>query len=154
MLRDLGGAQTLLFSSHILAEVEALCDRILVLSDGLLVADESVTEAVVVEWVAPDSAPGDAVERALEAFARTRGEGASSPTRVASARIDVPIRGGETVAETSLALGRAFAAAGLVVTRLEPGRRRLEERFARVTGAIGEEDPLRTGGETPPENRP
>jgi hypothetical protein len=36
------------------------------------------------------------------------------------------------------ALGRVSAAAGLPLARLELGRRRLEERFARVTGAVAE----------------
>src|SRR5690606_19248095 len=45
MLRALGGAQTLVFSSHILAEVEMLCDRVVILSRGAVVADESIAEA-------------------------------------------------------------------------------------------------------------
>jgi hypothetical protein len=34
------------------------------------------------------------------------------------------------------AIGRASARAGVPLARLELGRRRLEERFARVTGAV------------------
>jgi sodium transport system ATP-binding protein len=36
-IRDQG--RCVLFSSHIMGEVEALCDRIIVISDGLIVAD-------------------------------------------------------------------------------------------------------------------
>jgi energy-coupling factor transporter ATP-binding protein EcfA2 len=57
MLRALGGTQTLIFSSHILAEVEALCDRVVILARGRCVADEAVSRGaaqqrrVVAEWV-------------------------------------------------------------------------------------------------------
>ena len=55
MLKGLGGSQTLIFSSHILAEVEALCDRVVILSRGAVVADETIADAVnmhtvIVEW--------------------------------------------------------------------------------------------------------
>jgi ABC-2 type transport system ATP-binding protein len=46
MLRSLGGSHTLVFSSHILAEVESLCDRVVILAQGKVVADESLDEAL------------------------------------------------------------------------------------------------------------
>lgn len=41
LIRDLGRQRTVLLSSHILSEVSAICDRILILSRGVLVADDS-----------------------------------------------------------------------------------------------------------------
>jgi len=41
-IRHLGESRTIVFSTHILAEVEAVCDRVLVISSGRLVADGSV----------------------------------------------------------------------------------------------------------------
>ena len=41
-LRDQG--RCILFSSHIMQEVEALCDRIIVIARGRVVADGSATE--------------------------------------------------------------------------------------------------------------
>ncbi len=40
LIREIGKEKTVLFSSHILQEVEAVCDRILVLNKGVLVADQ------------------------------------------------------------------------------------------------------------------
>ncbi|AOP36029.1 ABC transporter ATP-binding protein [Leptospira tipperaryensis] len=43
LIRTLGKNKTILFSSHILQEVEEICDHILVLSNGKLIADASVS---------------------------------------------------------------------------------------------------------------
>jgi ABC-2 type transport system ATP-binding protein len=43
LIRRIGREKTVLLSSHILAEVEATCDRILIISQGKLVADGTAT---------------------------------------------------------------------------------------------------------------
>jgi ABC-2 type transport system ATP-binding protein len=156
MLRALGGTQTLIFSSHILAEVEALCDRVVILAAGRCVADESVAEAlrtsdVVVAWVAAAAAASSVVAAALAEVGAPGGHdlahGTGEPGAISVGAIE--LRGelaqlvltcpNVQVAEGLMrALGRASAAAGLPLARLELGRRRLEERFARVTGAVAE----------------
>jgi len=42
LIRSLGKDKTVLFSSHILQEVEAICDRVIIINKGMLVADDSV----------------------------------------------------------------------------------------------------------------
>jgi len=42
LIRELGKEKTVIFSSHIMQEVQALCDRVVIINDGLLVADESI----------------------------------------------------------------------------------------------------------------
>ena len=42
VIRELGKNKTILFSSHILQEVEALCTRVIVINKGVLVADSSL----------------------------------------------------------------------------------------------------------------
>jgi ABC-2 type transport system ATP-binding protein len=44
LIRELGTNKTVLFSTHILQEVEALCDRIIIISKGKLVADNSLAQ--------------------------------------------------------------------------------------------------------------
>ena len=44
VIRDLGKNKTILFSTHILQEVEALCDRVIVISKGKIVADNRIEE--------------------------------------------------------------------------------------------------------------
>jgi ABC-2 type transport system ATP-binding protein len=43
LIRNLGKEKTVLFSSHILQEVEAICDRVIIINKGKLVADDSLT---------------------------------------------------------------------------------------------------------------
>ncbi len=42
LIKDLGREKTVIFSSHIMQEVQALCDRVVIINDGHLVADESI----------------------------------------------------------------------------------------------------------------
>lgn len=154
MLRALGGAQTLIFSSHILAEVEALCDRVVILAAGRCVADEAVAEAlrssdVIAAWAAAPAAAQAALVAALRALAPGSPAGQGEAELAAALGLTIALLVAECeltrvqltcpgvqVAETlALAIGRASADARLPLARLELGRRRLEQRFARVTGA-------------------
>lgn len=42
LIKDLGKNKTVLFSSHILQEVESICDRIIIISKGKIVADDTL----------------------------------------------------------------------------------------------------------------
>lgn len=42
LIKELGKDKTVIFSSHIMQEVQALCDRVVIINDGQLVADESI----------------------------------------------------------------------------------------------------------------
>jgi ABC-2 type transport system ATP-binding protein len=42
LIRKLGTNKTVLFSSHILQEVEALCNRVIIIHKGVVVADDSI----------------------------------------------------------------------------------------------------------------
>ena len=46
VIKKLGGSKTVLFSSHILQEVEAICDRIIIISKGKIVADDKLKNIV------------------------------------------------------------------------------------------------------------
>ena len=205
MLRALGGAQTLIFSSHILAEVEALCDRVVILAAGRCVADEAVAEAlrssdVIAAWAATPAQVSSVLRAALRALAAATAAGAgqeasstaggaaqdASTTAAGGAGQDASITAAGSAGRSStpapiearadeaelaaalgltlgpielrdglarvqltcpnvqvaealaLALGRASASEALALARLELGRRRLEQRFARVTGAAVE----------------
>lgn len=134
MLRSLGGGQTLIFSSHILAEVEALCDRVIVLAQGRCVADESVSEAlrtseVHARWDGPPELAAQVLAAAGASGGRVEGpvaEGAGSRATIRCADT------GEAEA-LAAAIGRASVQVGVPPVRLEVGRRSLEERFYRLT---------------------
>jgi ABC-2 type transport system ATP-binding protein len=40
MIRDLGQRRTVLLSTHILSEVEMICPRVIIISDGRIVAED------------------------------------------------------------------------------------------------------------------
>lgn len=142
MLKNLGGSQTLIFSSHILAEVEALCDRIIILSRGQVVADESVTDALAGDTLVGEWQIGEGGAKAVETCLRSawqsglgRDDDPTFELDVRDGRVRASVVGaGATMDALGAAIGRASLDAGLALVRLEPGRRRLEERFALVTG--------------------
>lgn len=49
LIRGLGKKHTVILSSHVLSEIQAVCDRIVVINNGQLVADES-TEAITTSF--------------------------------------------------------------------------------------------------------
>lgn len=138
-LECLGTSQTLIFSSHMLADVEALCDRVLILSDGKLVADERVQaserRSLQAQW------DGSVLDE-VRAIVAELGVGASEPGWAQRMHIAV-VGGDEPVTRLTIEgpesdlmrrIGRLSHAHGLVLVGLEVGRARLEERFAQVTG--------------------
>ncbi|MBK9735778.1 MAG: gliding motility-associated ABC transporter ATP-binding subunit GldA [Saprospiraceae bacterium] len=42
LIKELGKEKTVIFSSHIMQEVQALCDRVVIINDGHMVADETI----------------------------------------------------------------------------------------------------------------
>ncbi len=138
LLRDLAGEQTLVFSSHILAEVEVLCDDVVILAEGRVVAAETIERAtsgraVEAAWTAELSE----AQRVVAAVA------AGHPLRASwtepHSRVRLWSNAGDAE-DLAAAVGRESVVAGLALTHLAVGRDRLEARFARVTGSFpGEE---------------
>jgi ABC-2 type transport system ATP-binding protein len=136
MLRDLGGDHTLVFSSHLLAEVEALCDRIIILARGRVAADESVSDAIAADSIVIEIDGDSARLRELvqQAWLALPISGAPEiEIAELGAVTRAHVRGGGPA--FAAAVGRASVEARVPLRRLERGRGRLEERFARVTGA-------------------
>jgi ABC-2 type transport system ATP-binding protein len=44
LIRELGKEKTVMFSTHIMQEVEAVCDRIIIINKGILVADQAASK--------------------------------------------------------------------------------------------------------------
>jgi ABC-2 type transport system ATP-binding protein len=42
LIKDLGKTKTIVFSTHIMQEVQALCDRVVIINDGKIVADDKI----------------------------------------------------------------------------------------------------------------
>ena len=136
LVRSLAGEHTIIFSSHILSEVQALCDRIIILHHGRVICDSAMNALRT----------GERKLRAVIAC----GEGALLPglrTLRSVSRVEVE-RGGEpgltqvvlTVEGGGQAERELFVLlAGLQtpLLRLAPVEDSLEDIFLRATGAAG-----------------
>ncbi|MFZ9262137.1 MAG: gliding motility-associated ABC transporter ATP-binding subunit GldA [Chitinophagaceae bacterium] len=49
LIKELGKHKTILFSSHILQEVEAICDRVIIIHKGTIVADRLITDLKMIQ---------------------------------------------------------------------------------------------------------
>ncbi len=152
LIRDLGGRRTLLLSTHILPEVELLCDRVLIIDRGRIVAQGTPAELarasrgrrrlrVTVKGAAEGAA---ATLAALPGVARvseaTEGEGADHRFLL---EIEDGAAAGETVvSDTAVsdrapdpreAVFRAAVQAGWVLVELAEEATSLEDVFVRLT---------------------
>jgi ABC-type multidrug transport system ATPase subunit len=122
-IRTLGrGRRTVILSSHLMSEVEQICDRVGVISRGRLVGEGTVDELRGREnlWVRAEP-----LERAERLVAALRGV-------VQVARID----GGLRIAADQAAaptINRALVEAGIAVGELRPERASLEKVFLELT---------------------
>jgi gliding motility-associated transport system ATP-binding protein len=141
LIRRLAEKHTILLSTHILPEVEAVCDRALIIHRGRLVAEgkldslrkqgSSLAVELTLGWTAPRT--GAEVEQllgkiegvaALETQAAEGGEG-----------LRVALAPGAEPALTAEAIVRALVEAGVGVRRVLPVVATLEQVFAELTGA-------------------
>jgi ABC-2 type transport system ATP-binding protein len=137
LIRSLGASKTVILSTHILQEVEALCGEVLILNDGRIVAQGSAGK------LAQDMHGDerfDALLRGpgfgpLSAFAAARGYAGFSLEELAGgkarARFSVRAGGGDEAAE---ALFGWAVANGASLLELRRERMSLEEIFVRLTG--------------------
>ncbi len=132
LVRELGRERTVLFSSHVLSEVEATCRRVIVLNQGRLVADSALDDlrrrasggAVRVRFA---TTPAD-VTTSLAALdgvadAAAAGDGA------------LLVRPREGITDVAARLFRFAVERGLVLTELAPVTLTLEDVFATLTEA-------------------
>jgi ABC-2 type transport system ATP-binding protein len=133
LIADFRGSATVLFSTHVLSDVERICDRIAILDHGRLVT-EGPLEELLDRYAQPifrlDPEPGQ--ETAVAALVETlRGADWVTAVDVAHGALRV------TVSDPSFA-GRellpAVVAAGLTLATYERVRPTLEDVFLRLVG--------------------
>ena len=126
-LRDQG--RTVFFSSHILADAEALCSRVAVVAGGRLAASGRLTDLAEFrirgwELVATNVAPA-ALERLRPAATRL--------TEISSGRYTIEL----PLTETPEAAVAMLAAAGASVVSVNPLRDTLEDFFVQQIASVG-----------------
>ena len=130
LVRRLGtGGRTVLLSSHLLHEVEAVCDSVAILSRGKLIAQGDVSELVKsgeqVQLKTTDDAKAKEVLSMVDWVSEVEEE---EGYLVASAPSS---RSGELTA--------ALSGAGVYVTEMRPRAKSLEQYFLEVTGGANGE---------------
>jgi ABC-2 type transport system ATP-binding protein len=122
-IRDLGQERrTVLLSSHLMTEVEQVCDRVGVISRGALVAEGSVDELRGRELLLLRAEPLDEAVRLVGSL-----RGIEDVTRIDDA---LRVAAGSVPAHE---IARALVEAGLAVNELRPDRASLEEVFFELT---------------------
>ena len=136
LIRKLGVKHTVILSSHILSEVQAICDRIIVLDRGRLIADSSTDELEKslggsALSVTVDSSP-DKAERLLRqikgvAHVENKGaDGALGYSFTLKCSADKSIRA---------SVFRAMSENGIVITEMKSSTMSLEDIFMSLTAA-------------------
>jgi ABC-2 type transport system ATP-binding protein len=134
-IRDLGESHTILLSTHILSEVEAICERVIIINAGRVGLSRSLAEIEEAAQILLDvRGPADAV------MSTVRGLGG----------VDITLRGQEDgVANFEIRvsddrdlreeISKAVTHKGWLICRLERKHRKLEDEFFDV---LRREDPL------------
>ena len=141
LIRELGKAHTVILSSHILSEVQAVCQQVLILSKGHLVAVGSPEE--LGETLNPGSrlratAQGEtdtvlAAVRSVPGICRVELESAADGQVTFTAE-------SEDAADRRAAVSRALTEAGCTVLALAAENRSLEEVFLALTEKTPEQE--------------
>ncbi len=136
LITQLGKTHTVIFSSHILSEVQAICDRIIMIANGKLVAFGAPQElqkqlACANEIRLITDAPQGMIEDLLSPVAGIEQITVSESTLY---HTSVSLRLADTeLYDTTAAVFGCFAAAGQVLYELTPKRGSLEDVFIELS---------------------
>ncbi|WP_405346007.1 ABC transporter ATP-binding protein [Ruminococcus sp.] len=130
LIKSLGKKHTIIFSSHVLSEVSAVCDRIVMINNGRIVADaktDKLSETVsggsvlILEADGSASAVSDAVSSV---------EGVKRVTKTAGQTYTIEYESGKDVRR---GIFNALSKANCPILMMRPGGLTLEESFLKLT---------------------
>jgi ABC-2 type transport system ATP-binding protein len=132
-IRELGGDHTVLLSSHILPEVEAVCDKVIILAEGRLRALDTppnllreMESGASIQAEARGRA--DAIRKAIDGI----GDVAEATVRPRGELVEITVRP-EEGRDLREAVSRAIVEAGGVIREYRFVRPTLEDVFVRIT---------------------
>lgn len=130
LIRSLGKKHTIIFSSHVLSEVSAICDRIVMINNGKVVADAATDK--LSEAVGGDSILILEVEGSASTVRDTIGavDGVKRVTKGAGNTYTVDYENGTDVRR---GIFNALAKAGCPILMMRSGGLTLEESFIKLT---------------------
>jgi ABC-2 type transport system ATP-binding protein len=137
MLKELGQNHTILLSTHILSEVEAICERVIIISTGRIGLNQRLDEIESENVILLEArGPADKVTHALQGV---HGIVSVQPRPVEDGVASFEIRTSEDD-DVREEVSRAVTAKGWSIRRLERKSRRLADAFFDV---LRVEDPLK-----------
>lgn len=141
LVKRLGERHTVIVSSHILSEIRALCDRIVIISKGRVVADDTPEN---LEKLFAGSSTTVATVRASEGTALSIASGVPHAGAVTcdpaaeEGAVDVRIEAADD-ADIRAAVSRAFAERDVALLQMVTSRASLEDVFVELTTETPEE---------------
>ncbi len=145
LIRRLGKDHTVLVSTHILSEVEATCDRALVIARGRLVAQGSIDEIRSRHSGGRRTAGARVTVRGEEAAALAAASGVAGVVRVTAeagegelATLAIELERTADAGRAIEAVVSALVAAGVGVREVVPRADSLEQVFSELTISVGE----------------
>ena len=112
----------MLLSSHLLAEVQQICDRVAVIDRGRIITESTVEELRGGDELIVAAAPSDVARSRLEAMPDVQG------VRMLDGLLHVRVDDRHTAA-----INRELVSAGVAVTGLRRDERQLEDVFFEMT---------------------
>ena len=143
LIKELGKAHTVILSSHILSEVQAVCEQVLIISKGKLVAfdtPENLEKLLLASNTVTFQVESGkkAAEEALAAICGLSGWEIEDAAGICS--ITVSLSEGEDAKAVCGRLTMAFAAKGLPVFEMHAKKANLEDVFLELTESAKAED--------------
>ncbi len=141
LIKELGQAHTILLSTHILSEVEAICERVIIINAGRVGLSKNLADleahAVILLEV---RGPSDQVAAAVRGVEGVRDVTAGKPPAEGVCAFEVHTADNRDLRE---AISQEVVGRGWTLRRLERRRRKLEDAFFDV---LRESDPLKGSG--------
>lgn len=156
LIRELGRTHTVILSSHILSEVQAVCDQVLILSKGQLVAvgaPEQLSETLSTHSVVHATALGTAeqVQAALKALPGVADVEVTPSFKDDEVNLTARSASGEDIRAD---ISKALAAAGCTLLSLTAETKSLEDVFLELTGSSPDEEAADEPEDTLDEDEP
>jgi ABC-2 type transport system ATP-binding protein len=136
LIKALKGEHTILVSSHILSEISQVCDRLLVIQGGEIVAQGSEAE------LARNAGDGGVVELEVRGTAQKAIDALKKVEKVAGVELvrldgELAVLRASTEADVRPALVKALVHADIEVLRIDKASGRLESIFLKLTHGEG-----------------
>ncbi len=151
LIRQLGQKHTVILSSHILSEVQAICESVLIIAHGKLVAFDTPqnlekTLAAARQMTLCAEATPDQLRELLAGVPAVTGCEARADAAAGGCRAQLTLQGDANAAARAIFL--AFAEAGRPILQMTPARADLENIFIELTEdePSGKKEPTHESG--------